>query len=1086
VAADLPEESTPDEHPPEARERARDDDSLDEMPEFEELTPELMEDECRRGDTMLRGALVLLAVLLSWTTITESRLLVDIRSGEYMLSHGILPPHGDVFSGSAAGRTWVNPGWLSDLLMGGLHRVLGFPSLTLLCVATVCVAFLLLVRIGIPGLSTWWGSCCGLLVVVALFPMYQPGASTFTILGLAILLYCLASESQLPANAEVYGSLNRFSWSLPYVPLLFLIWANVDPRAWAGLCLLLCFLVGDSLSRLLSGHRQSRRDWGVFLVTVMVVCVLTPWPVQTLLYPLHFWRDLRAVQTYSIVSDLFPVGMIHGYLDRTFWNQLNLFHLSALVLWGVSLITLLLNFRRLHLSWLLVWVAANLPGLVSEEWLCYAAIVNAVIATLNGQEWYRSRFSLEYAIDRWSIFWGRGGRAVVVVSFLWIAYLAINGALMGPQGRRLGLGLDPRWRARIQSLEQNVVQHTYSDRVFPTLPAQGDLLIWLGKKPFIDSRLDLYLNGKENLFETHQAIRASLFAPSTKKNPADQILWKEKLRDFQMSDVLVRLWGPVPPYEPFLKMMANPDWSMTGLGAAGANFTRIDLPEESLIQHVRKYSATHFAEMAFRPKPVPKFPELQGVWPLPVSRYDKWLVQKLQVSSNVAELAAHYDNLLSAMQEQMPLDRACGLAMLAVRGGREALAQNPNDPLAYRVLARAYHFLAQGEQQVSRSSGVALNSGTYDIQSLAMIHAAAIASGGNPIDLQLLLETVMARQQIDLSLKTLTRLREQLKTLPAGAISSQRQEEFTRLSEDLSKRVDDVQARIEAARANNAQRPQLVSVALQGHCPGLALSILEEDLTELERAPDLKLLHGTLLMQTGAFDLALQTLESMEAPVMAAAKDPRMQPLVAEWRNQTANANLGTGDLERALNLWQENDQSSIRAAVQALLQMPFASLGVPIQYELWPAFTARLAANAAIEIPEQVGQLQLQAARAELELGQLDKAKSRLQLLLKEYPETSWRFVAAFYLQELTGKKVDVAPLKLSTPVEDEKSAEKMDPEKNLASPSDKKTNSSDQSSKNKKPAGSGKPQDSSEKKPAEKNSSEAKLSTDDKTPPP
>jgi hypothetical protein len=63
---------------------------LEEPPTFEELTPELMEDECLRGDFMIRWAAILLALLLGCTYLTETRLLVDIRSGEYVA--GILPP----------------------------------------------------------------------------------------------------------------------------------------------------------------------------------------------------------------------------------------------------------------------------------------------------------------------------------------------------------------------------------------------------------------------------------------------------------------------------------------------------------------------------------------------------------------------------------------------------------------------------------------------------------------------------------------------------------------------------------------------------------------------------------------------------------------------------------------------------------------------------------------------------------------------------------------------------------------------------------------------------------------------------------
>ena len=57
---------------------------LDELPDDEPLTPELVEEEAIRGDFMLRWAVVLLSVLMAFTQISDTRPLVLIRSGDYM------------------------------------------------------------------------------------------------------------------------------------------------------------------------------------------------------------------------------------------------------------------------------------------------------------------------------------------------------------------------------------------------------------------------------------------------------------------------------------------------------------------------------------------------------------------------------------------------------------------------------------------------------------------------------------------------------------------------------------------------------------------------------------------------------------------------------------------------------------------------------------------------------------------------------------------------------------------------------------------------------------------------------------------
>ncbi|MFT5322694.1 MAG: hypothetical protein ACI8P0_000535, partial [Planctomycetaceae bacterium] len=87
----------------------------DDLPEWEPLSPEIVEDEAIRGDFMLRWAVILLAFLLGCRHITDTVTLVRIRTGEHLASNGILPPANDVFSYTASERPWVNLGWLFDL-----------------------------------------------------------------------------------------------------------------------------------------------------------------------------------------------------------------------------------------------------------------------------------------------------------------------------------------------------------------------------------------------------------------------------------------------------------------------------------------------------------------------------------------------------------------------------------------------------------------------------------------------------------------------------------------------------------------------------------------------------------------------------------------------------------------------------------------------------------------------------------------------------------------------------------------------------------------------------------------------------------
>ena len=54
------------------------------IPEYEPLTPELVEEEAIRGDFVLKWAVVLLAFLLGSTRIGETATLVHVKTGEYL------------------------------------------------------------------------------------------------------------------------------------------------------------------------------------------------------------------------------------------------------------------------------------------------------------------------------------------------------------------------------------------------------------------------------------------------------------------------------------------------------------------------------------------------------------------------------------------------------------------------------------------------------------------------------------------------------------------------------------------------------------------------------------------------------------------------------------------------------------------------------------------------------------------------------------------------------------------------------------------------------------------------------------------
>ena len=229
-----PESDSPTAEEPAAESGSESEDHDDDLPEYEPLTPELVAEEAERGDFMLRWAVVLLAVLLGCYGIYQSTTLQRTASGQYMASHGLLPPSTDVFSLTATERAWVNLGWGTDLILAGLYTLPGQDlCLTLFTAAVAGLTLGLLVHISRPGLPNWWNSVLATVALLAVFPQFVAGPESITLLGLALQLWLL--------HRFRLSSRPRDLWGLVAVQL---VWVNLDPRAWIGLLVLLLYGLG--------------------------------------------------------------------------------------------------------------------------------------------------------------------------------------------------------------------------------------------------------------------------------------------------------------------------------------------------------------------------------------------------------------------------------------------------------------------------------------------------------------------------------------------------------------------------------------------------------------------------------------------------------------------------------------------------------------------------------------------------------------------------------------------------------------------------------------------------------------------------
>lgn len=185
--------------------------------------------------------LLALVVLFSAAAVYESTHLyaltgcevwVHLRTGMWMLENHAIPRTG-LFS-QYSNLAWNDSSWVFDLLLGAAHKLLGLraiPILLMLLKAGVAAVTFLLAH---SGRRDFWKA----IVLSALAQYVLSGLQPLPYV-LSVLFF--AVELKLLLSSRHSGSARRLYW----LPLLFLLWANLHIQCVAGLVLLGLFVVAS-------------------------------------------------------------------------------------------------------------------------------------------------------------------------------------------------------------------------------------------------------------------------------------------------------------------------------------------------------------------------------------------------------------------------------------------------------------------------------------------------------------------------------------------------------------------------------------------------------------------------------------------------------------------------------------------------------------------------------------------------------------------------------------------------------------------------------------------------------------------------
>lgn len=972
--------------------------STEGLPEWEPLTPELVEDEAIRGDFVIRWAVVGLALLLGIAPITDTRTLVHIRSGEYLTSHGFLPPSRDVFSYTATDRTWVNLSWLYDIITSVVHSVSGGIGLSILQGLLAGVTFGLLTHTVRSEIRTWWGSICAALALLVCYPQFTAQPELITLVGLAVVLW-IAHRADETKNPKLLWSSVAVVW----------LWSQLDSRAFLGWMFLLAMAAGEFL-RKGDEAKQRQAHWLRVALVSLAVTVIHPFLWEAWLSPVHLFAiDYPALQQFFPKPGRVELGF-YPITFATFWTSINHDSIAGLVLFAATLVTMFLNRERLHPGHVLAVILFNSLGCLATHELAAASLVNCVVCTLNAQQWYSHRFGQVYSVDWRELLFSRGGRAVTVVCFFTLAWVAISGRIDGPAGRRTGLGFHDNLQVQMDSYQQ-LAADQMDDRPFHFAARQGDLLIWSGRKTFVDTRAGLFSgSGDNNLIKQHDITRRAMQV----KRPhyagsGDPEVWQATFAKYKLTHAMPRLSGPVPgpDYITFTDLLSTEGWVLTQLNASTAVFYYDD-KSPAIADYLSKHRLD-FVEKAFR-QIEKKLPETSRVCAKAPTLTDTLFSVRQPRYPAGSQQAAHFDHLAGS-GGAIPSRVRAACALLAIRNATAGLREDSDSADGYRTLGLSYFNLDGVETSVMNEAGLRWQSPFRYLQSLGALHQAALL---NPDDLvvQYALLTIFQRnQRIEPAMDAIRQIK---RIKPVNENSSEREREERGKLLDAEEQLGDILVKIEVQAdqqlQNQADRFQVAALAYQAGAVKLAIRTLEDAPIYKEQNPMARIALGNWLIETGRVQEGLDTLE--QASLMGS---------VPTLRDAVATSLVINGEYQRAIAFWQEQVRESKTNGTQsALLTLPFLTLNpVWMGADNYPLTHAAAAAEIMGNVRAEYAALTFQIGLSQLEQGDIAAATITMQDVLNNAPDSPLRPLVTFYLEAITDKKIEV-PVK-EAPVQEE-----------------------------------------------------------------
>jgi hypothetical protein len=462
-------------------------------------------------DRLLVAVLLVLAFLVALFPVRNSDFWLHLAAGRALVT-GQAGLTAEPFAHTASAY-WVNHSWLYDIVVYASYQTLGGAALVILKGLLVAGIVALMLGIHRRGHSLWIPAVCTAAGLVALSPrlLFQPVIVSYFLLALTLWLLLrrelgdkapeVGRRSAAPSSWLPQGE-DRVLWLLPVVCLL---WVNLDSWFLLGPLALTLYLVGEALQGAIGGRGKESpraRPWAPLLVVLgasIVACLVSPYHVHGVPLPAEIGATgvIEELRKDDYFRRMFVSPFEGEYIEA---ERLGIAGYAYYPLVALGILSFVVNVSALRAGRLLVWLGFFALSAYHARAIPFFAVVAGPITALNFQEYVARRFGLDpVATGGWKE-WSLLGRGATLLLMLVLVGLSWPGWLHGfpNEVRRVGLTVEPdpslvRAAAQLDLWRSEGVL-TGKDHALTLSPESANTFAWLcpAEKGYFDYRFYLY------------------------------------------------------------------------------------------------------------------------------------------------------------------------------------------------------------------------------------------------------------------------------------------------------------------------------------------------------------------------------------------------------------------------------------------------------------------------------------------------------------------------------------------------------------------------------------------------------------------